>query len=71
MHHIAAQCTTTKHMKAVTVRLEDDQAERLEHLKAELHNSDAGVLRFALDLLFKTVAERGAVPTEAVDARAA
>jgi predicted transcriptional regulator len=49
-------------MKAITVRLEDDQAERLEELKRELHNSDAGVLRFALDLLHRTVTEKGAVP---------
>lgn len=46
------------HMKAVTVRLDDEQAERLEKLKVDLHNSDAGVLRFALDLLFKTVAQK-------------
>ena len=50
-------------MKAVTVRLDDEQAERLEKLKIDLHNSDAGVLRFALDLLFKTVAQK--TPEEA------
>jgi predicted transcriptional regulator len=55
-------------MKAVTVRLEDYQAERLEHLKAELHNSDAGVLRFALDLLFRTVTEKGMVPADGAPA---
>lgn len=51
-------------MKAVTVRLEEEQAARLEHLTEELHNSDAGVLRFALDLLFRTVTEKGAVPAD-------
>jgi predicted transcriptional regulator len=45
-------------MKAVTVRLDNEQAERLEKLTEDLHNSEAGVLRFALDLLFKTVAQK-------------
>ena len=48
-------------MKAITVRLEDDQAERLEELKTALRNTEAGVLRFALDLLHKTLTEKGAV----------
>jgi len=47
-------------MKAVTVRLDNEQAERLEKLTENLHNSEAGVLRFALDLLFKTVAQKPA-----------
>ena len=47
-------------MKAVTVRLDNEQAERLEKLTGDLHNSEAGVLRFALDLLFKTVAQKPA-----------
>ncbi len=44
-------------MKAVSVRLDEEQAERLETLKGRLHNSEAGVLRFALDQLFQTLAE--------------
>lgn len=55
-------------MKAVTVRLEDEQAERLERLKGELKNTDAGVLRFALDLLFRTVTEKDAVPVDGAKA---
>ncbi len=50
-------------MKAVTVRLDNEQAERLEKLTGDLHNSEAGVLRFALDLLFKTVAQKPAEVT--------
>jgi predicted DNA-binding protein len=51
-------------MKAISVRLEPEQQERLKKLKTELHNSDAGVLRFALDLLWRTVNEKQAVPAE-------
>lgn len=51
-------------MKSVTVRLEDDEAERLLKLRGELKNSDAGVMRFALDLLFRTVTEKGMVPAD-------
>lgn len=61
MQYNAIQCKT---MKAVTVRLEDEQAERLEHLKGELKNTDAGVLRFALDLLFRTVTQKESVPVD-------
>lgn len=49
-------------MKTVSVRLDDEQAERLSGLAGELHNSDAGVLRFALDLLWRTAREKNAVP---------
>ena len=52
-------------MKSVTIRLDDEQAERLGRLSEQLHNSDAGVLRFALDLLHKTITEKQAVPVEA------
>lgn len=49
-------------MKAITIRLDDAQTEKLSKLKEELHNSEAGVVRFALDLLYKTIAEKQAVP---------
>jgi predicted transcriptional regulator len=51
-------------MKSVTIRLDDEQAERLDRLSGQLHNSEAGVVRFALDLLHKTISERQAVPVD-------
>lgn len=48
-------------MKTISVRLEPEQAEKLTKLSDELKNSDAGVLRFALDLLWKTVNNRQVV----------
>ena len=51
-------------MKAVTIRLDDEQAERLGRLSEQLHNSESGVVRFALDLLHKTISEKQAVPVE-------
>lgn len=49
-------------MKSITIRLDETQTEKLTKLKEELHNSEAGVVRFALDLLYKTIAEKQAVP---------
>lgn len=37
--------------KAITIRLEEGQAKKLEELGRQLRNSDAGVMRFALDVL--------------------
>lgn len=43
--------------RAITVRLEGDDAEKLDELGRRLRNSDAGVLRFALDALYKAMAQ--------------
>lgn len=53
-----------KQMKTISIRLDEDQEARLEKLGRELKNSDAGVMRFALDVLWKTVAENKAVPAK-------
>lgn len=51
-------------MKAVTVRLKDEEAERLEQLKRDLKNTDAGVVRFALELLYKTISQKGVLAVD-------
>lgn len=62
MHHIALQEPT---MKAITVRIDEEQERKLDELKDELHNSDAGVVRFALDQLYKAVKTGGPIPQHA------
>ncbi len=53
--------------KTISVRMDEEQAEKLESLGERLHNTDAGVLRFALDLLWQTVVEKGVVPADLVN----
>ena len=50
--------------KAIYVRINEDQQQKLAALGDQLKNTDAGVLRFALDLLWKTVIAKGGVPAE-------
>lgn len=50
--------------KTISVRMDEEQAEKLQALSERLHNSDAGVLRFALDLLWQTVVAKGVVPAD-------
>lgn len=68
VRHIALHDTT---MKAITVRIEPEQERKLEELKTELHNSDAGVLRFAIDQLYKVVKATGPIPQQPETANAA
>lgn len=53
--------------KTISVRMDEEQAGKLESLGERLHNTDAGVLRFALDLLWQTVVEKGVVPADLAD----
>jgi Arc/MetJ-type ribon-helix-helix transcriptional regulator len=54
-------------MKTISVRLDQSQAAKLARLGEELHNSDAGVVRYALDLLFRSLTDKGDGETQAGD----
>lgn len=78
MQVLVAQCITLQHnashcitheptMKAITVRIDEEQERKLDELKDELHNSDAGVVRFALDQLYKALKTGGPIPQHTGD----